>query len=261
MTEPPTPRHPYSFGDFTLDVDRGTLSRGAEEVKLRPKVFETLRYLVENPDRLVPKDELMKALWPDSFVTDDSLVQCFVELRRALGDQGQALLKTVPRRGYIFTVSVTDGARPAGPAPAAMAPPAARPRRAVHASVLVAVVALVVLGYALQAFRRSGPALLAQDSILIADFANTTGDDVFDGTLRQAMAVHLGQSPFLNVVSDERVRETLRYMGRFPDEPVTRDLAREVAQRQGVAVVLAGSIAGLGSHYVLNLEAVGAADG
>jgi tetratricopeptide (TPR) repeat protein len=204
----------------------------------------------------------MKALWPDSFVTDDSLVQCFVELRRALGDQAQALLKTVPRRGYIFTAGVKEAGPPAGPGPEdAVASPAPRPRRAVYASVLVAVVALAVLAYSLQALRPSGAALMGKDGILIADFANTTGDDVFDGTLRQAMAVHLGQSPFLSIVSDERVRETLRYMGRSPDEPVTRELAREIAQRQGVAVVLAGSIAGLGSHYVINLEAVGAADG
>jgi DNA-binding winged helix-turn-helix (wHTH) protein/tetratricopeptide (TPR) repeat protein len=260
MTEPAKTRHSYSFGDFTLDLERGSLWRGPEEVKLRPKVFEALRYLVENPNRLVPRDELMKALWPDSFVTDDSLVQCFVELRRALGDKAQALLKTVPRRGYIFTAGVTDGGE-AGPAAAAVASPAARPRRALYASVVLTVVVLAVLGYILRERRRPRPALAGRDSVLIADFANTTGDDVFDGTLRQAMAVHLGQSPFLNVVSDDRVRETLRYMDRSPDEPVTRDLAREIAQRQGVGVVLAGSIASLGRHYVINLDALSAADG
>lgn len=261
MTESAKTRPSYSFGDFTLDVERGTLWRGAEEVKLRPKVFETLQYLVENPNRLVPKDELMKALWPDSFVTDDSLVQCLVELRRALGDQAQALLKTVPRRGYIFTASLTEGGAPADPATAAVATPAQHPRRAVQASVILAVVVLAVIGYSLLALRRPGAALTGKDSILIADFANTTGDDVFDGTLRQAMAVQLGQSPFLNVVSDDRVRETLRYMGRSPDEPVTPERAREIAQRLGVGVVLAGSIASLGRHYVINLDAVSAASG
>ena len=100
-----------------------------------------------------------------------------------------------------------------------------------------------------------------KDSVLIADFVNTTGDDVFDGTLRQAMAVQLGQSPFLNIFSEERVRETLRYMGRPPDERVTQDLAREIAQRQGVKALLAGSISNLGRHYVINLEAVNAATG
>ena len=97
----------YQFGDFTLDVPRGTLSKGREEIKLRPKVYETLKYLVENPGRLIGKQELIQAVWPDSFVTDDSLVQVTLELRRALQDRSQLLLKTVPRRGYLFSATVT----------------------------------------------------------------------------------------------------------------------------------------------------------
>ena len=96
----------YQFGEFTLDVARGCVLRAGEEIKLRPKVFETLKYLVENPGRLIGKQELMQAVWPDAFVTDDSLVQCTVELRRALDDRTQQLLKTVPRRGYLFTAQV-----------------------------------------------------------------------------------------------------------------------------------------------------------
>src|SRR5450432_2826500 len=97
----------YEFGEFTLDVARGCLLKAGEEIKLRPKVYETLKYLVENPGRLIGKPELMQAVWPDAFVTDDSLVQCTLELRRALGDGSQRLLKTVPRRGYLFTAAVT----------------------------------------------------------------------------------------------------------------------------------------------------------
>ncbi len=96
----------YQFGEFTLDVARGCVLRAGEEIKLRPKVYETLKYLVENPGRLIGKQELMQAVWPDAFVTDDSLVQCTLELRRALDDRGQRLLKTVPRRGYLFTAEV-----------------------------------------------------------------------------------------------------------------------------------------------------------
>jgi DNA-binding winged helix-turn-helix (wHTH) protein len=81
--------------------------KAGEEIKLRPKVYETLKYLVEHPGRLIGKQELMQAVWPDAFVTDDSLVQCTLELRRALGDRSQQLLKTVPRRGYLFTSEVT----------------------------------------------------------------------------------------------------------------------------------------------------------
>ncbi|HKT23336.1 MAG TPA: tetratricopeptide repeat protein [Terriglobales bacterium] len=101
-----TERLNYQFGDFTLDVAKGCLIKAGQEVKLRPKVFEALKYLVENPGRLVSKKELIQAVWPDSFVTDDSLVQCTVELRRALDDHKQGLLKTVPRRGYLFTPNV-----------------------------------------------------------------------------------------------------------------------------------------------------------
>lgn len=96
----------YRFADFTLDLERGAVLKAGREVKLRPKVFDALRFLVENHARLVSKEELIQALWPDSFVTDDSLVQCMVELRRALDDQSQEILKTVPRRGYIFAATV-----------------------------------------------------------------------------------------------------------------------------------------------------------
>jgi DNA-binding winged helix-turn-helix (wHTH) protein len=101
----------YEFGEFTLNVARGCVYKAGEEVKLRPKVYETLKYLVEHPGRLIGKPELMQAVWPDAFVTDDSLVQCTLELRRALDDRSQVLLKTVPRRGYLFTAAVTQ--RPA----------------------------------------------------------------------------------------------------------------------------------------------------
>ena len=102
MTSPPN----YEFGEFTLDVARGCVLKAGEEIKLRPKVYETLKYFVEHPGRLIGKQELMKAVWPDAFVTDDSLVQCTLELRRALDDRAQKILKTVPRRGYLFTAEV-----------------------------------------------------------------------------------------------------------------------------------------------------------
>src|SRR5262249_35485460 len=105
---------------------------------------------------------------------------------------------------------------------------------------------------------RSERTLTERDTILITDFANTTGDPVFDGTLKQGLAVQLGQSPFLNIFSDDRVRSALRLMGRSPDEQVTRDVGREICQRQGLKAMLVGSIASLGSHYVITLEAVNA---
>ena len=97
----------YRFGDFTLDLVSGCLLKAGEEIKLRPKVYETLKYLVEHPGQLISKQELMQTVWPDSAVTDDSLVQCALELRRALGDRDQQLFRTVPRRGYLFAGPVT----------------------------------------------------------------------------------------------------------------------------------------------------------
>jgi len=96
----------YVFDDFTLDLDRACLWRAGEEIKLRHKSFEALRYLVEHHGRLVSKAEMIQALWPDAFVTDDSLVQCLIEVRRALGDEERHYVRTILRRGYIFDAQV-----------------------------------------------------------------------------------------------------------------------------------------------------------
>ncbi|MBW3671017.1 MAG: tetratricopeptide repeat protein [Acidobacteria bacterium] len=100
--------HIRSFLDFELDLSRGSLLRESDEVKLRPKSFDVLCYLVENQGRLVTKQELIENLWPDTFVTDDSLVQCLMEVRRALQDDSHSFIKTVPRRGYLFTPEVRE---------------------------------------------------------------------------------------------------------------------------------------------------------
>jgi eukaryotic-like serine/threonine-protein kinase len=100
-----------------------------------------------------------------------------------------------------------------------------------------------------------------KDSILLADFVNTTGDSVFDGTLKQALAVQLEQSPYLNVTPESRIREALRFMGRPSDERVTSDVGREICQREGIKAMLTGSISGLGSHYVIDLNAINAQTG
>ena len=105
------------------------------------------------------------------------------------------------------------------------------------------------------------PKLTDKDTIVLADFTNTTGDAVFDDTLKQALAVDLGQSPFLNILSEEKVRETLRQMTRSPNGRLTQDLAREVCQRGGSKAYLAGSIAALGTQYVIGLEALNCASG
>jgi hypothetical protein len=98
--------------------------------------------------------------------------------------------------------------------------------------------------------------LTERDTVLLTDFVNTTGESVFDGTLKQALAIQLGQTPFLNLFPEERVRETLRFMGRSPDDRITRDVGREICERQGIKAMLAGSIAKLGNNYVITLEAI-----
>jgi len=108
---------------------------------------------------------------------------------------------------------------------------------------------------------RRKPSLTAKDTVLIADFTNTTSEAVFDGTLKQALAVQLGQSPYLNIYPEERVNTTLRFMGRAPNERITRDVAKEICEREGIKAMIVGSIAKLGSHYVLTLEAINAHEG
>ena len=103
--------------------------------------------------------------------------------------------------------------------------------------------------------------LTEKDTVVLADFTNTTGDAVFDGALKQALAVSLQQSPFLNLASNDQVHETLRYMGRPLNTPLTQDIAREVCQRMQSKAMLTGTISQLGSHYVLALEAVNCLSG
>lgn len=128
-------------------------------------------------------------------------------------------------------------------------------RHRVGVAVVAGIFIVGVLAAIFLYFNRA-EALTDKDTVLIADFVNTTGDPVFDGTLKQALSVQLAQSPFLNVFPEERLRETLAYMGKPQDERVTREIGREILQRQGLKAMLVGSISSLGSHYVITLEAI-----
>ena len=103
---------------------------------------------------------------------------------------------------------------------------------------------------------RQNKALTEKDTVVVADFTNTTGETVFDDTLKQALTTQLEQSPFLNILPEQKVRETLRLMGRSPSERLTQDVAREVCQRAQCKAMLTGSISSLGSRYVLGLKAI-----
>ena len=116
-------------------------------------------------------------------------------------------------------------------------------------AVIAGVLALIFIPW------RSKPKLTDKDTILLADFLNTTGDPVFDKTLKQALASQLGQSPFLDIFSQDRVHDTLKYMGKEQDTRITRDLAKDICAREGIKAMLLGTISGVGSHYVVSLEA------
>jgi serine/threonine protein kinase/tetratricopeptide (TPR) repeat protein len=144
------------------------------------------------------------------------------------------------------------------PQVAAAPPPGAR-RWQIAAPAIVVLAALI--GGGLFWRSRRAPTLTEKDTVVVADFVNTTGDPVFDGTLKQALAVDLEQSPFLRVVPQARVQEALGFMGRPASERLTADLARDLCQRVGSKAMLAGSVASLGSQYVVTLNAVNCGNG
>ena len=174
----------------------------------------------------------------------------------------------IPGAPPILDTSVPGGAKRTGSAPRAAQTRASSAqyivgkikRHQTGVAVIALAVVLIAIAVVFVSFSRQGPTLTDKDSVLLVDM-NTTGDPVFDGTLKQALAVQLGQSPFLNIFSEDRVREALRFMGRSPDEHVTRDVGREICQRQGLKAMLVGSIARLGNHYVITLEAINAQTG
>ena len=122
------------------------------------------------------------------------------------------------------------------------------------------IVALVAAGVGF-VFLKRGHALTEKDSILITDFVNTTADAVFDDTLKKALAVDLGQSPYLNVFPDQKIRQTLQFMGRSPSDRITSEVGREISQRDGIKAMLNGSIDSVGGQYVITLEATNVASG
>jgi eukaryotic-like serine/threonine-protein kinase len=134
-----------------------------------------------------------------------------------------------------------------------------RPWKVLVPVALVMIVLLIVAGLFYRSHKTQ--VLTEKDSILLSDFTNTTGDPVFDSTLKKALAVSLGQSPYLNVVPDSKVQQTLKLMGKPPETRLTSDIGREICQRAHVKAMLTGAIAPLGSEYVITLEAINAATG
>ena len=238
------------FGTFELDVRAGELRKQGMRIKLQEQPFHILTILLQRSGEVVTREELRSQIWPaDTFVDfDNSLNTSINKLREALGDSADSprFIETLPRRGYRFVAPIASDGRAA----------AASTRSWKLAAVVAGFVAAAVVAATLYRHVQLSPRLTEKDTIALADFANTTGDPVFDDTLKQGLRVQLEQSPFLNILSDQKVSEELRLMGRSPDQRLTPDVAREVCQRAGAKAVLNGSISSLGTHYVIGLNAL-----
>jgi len=285
----------YRFGFFEVDPDGRTLSRKGVPVKLQDQPLKVLCLLLERPREIVTRDELRRALWPEGTYVefDGSLNAALNRLRSALGDDADnpRFIETVPKCGYRFIAPVEspsafrtdliplqrDADRGhSGETAAEMEPSVGeslwRQRSRVASRRIAAVAkasplryrlvpivsAVVLFGLAANVyffFHRALPRT-EKDSIVIDDFTNKTGDPVFDGTLRQGLAAQLGQTPFLNIVSDDQIATTLRLMEKPPDARLTQDVAREVCERANAGAVIDGSIAALGNQYAIGLNAI-----
>lgn len=256
----------YEFGPFRVDAEKELLLRGDESVPLTPKTFQILLVLMRNKKEVVTKDELMKAVWPDTFVEEANLSRNIFLLRKALGEtpQDHQYIVTVPGRGYRFAEDVHLVAERD-----VKIVSASRSRIQVEVKessrwpwvLATAILGIGVVGAGVLFYIRSRPKLGARDTIVLAEFSNSTGDPVFDGTMRQALAVELEQSPFLSLVSDQRIQQTLRLMGQQTDARLNEQIAHDLCHRTQSSAYMTGSIAKLGSEYVIGLRAVGCTSG
>jgi eukaryotic-like serine/threonine-protein kinase len=248
------------FGSFEADLLEGKLTKKGNRIRLQQQPLRILALLLEHPGQLVSREEICQKLWSDdTFVEfDDALNTAVRKLREALNDSADnpRFLETVPRRGYRFVAPVAWL-----PEPEAVATIRSRvPRR----PYLWLAAALIAAGASIGGFwhlRRLGSRIRPEDTIVLADFANSTGDPVFDDTLKTALSVSLQQSPFLNVLSDSQVAKTLQLMTRPAGTKLAPEVARELCQRAGSKAYAFGSIANLGSEYVLGLKAVNCLNG
>ena len=265
-----SPSPTYRFGTVEFCPSNLELREDGEVRILEPKSYRALAFLVENPGRVVSKDEILQAVWGETAVTDNALTRTVAQIRKALEDDPKEprYIETIPTVGYRFIakVSVVEDAFVAQEAVGTERVPApvtrgdrfwAQRYRASRKWIAAALLALAAAGGGiwLAAVRGKKPVLTAKDTIVLADFTNSTGDAVFDGTLRQGMEVQLEQSPFLSLVPEQRIQQVKRLMGQPADARLTPAIAREICERTASAAVLDGSIAPLGSQYVLGVRA------
>jgi adenylate cyclase len=221
----------FQFKGYTLDIARGLLRAGDREVALRRKSFALLRFLVENPDRLVTKDELLKAIWPDVVVTDESLTQCVSEVRQAIGDSGQNIILTVPRRGYRFAAPVlrvgTLATAAARPVPPTAEPPQASPDLGPRSD---------------------------RPCVAVLPFANLSGDtlqEYFSDGITEDIITELSRFSELLVIARN---SSFQYKGKAID-------IRQVGKDLGARYVLEGSIRRSGERVRITAQLIETATG
>jgi adenylate cyclase len=225
----------FRFEEFTLDPVRGSLRSAQHDIELRPKSFEVLCYLVENAGRLVTKDELIRTVWPDVTVTDESLTQCVSEVRQALGDGAQNVIRTVPRRGYRFAAPVAQVAGD-GAAPSMSAATAERTRAGRGEG------------------ERPAPPLPDRPSIAVLPFVNLSGDpqqEYFSDGITDDIITELSRFSDLLVIARN---STFQYKGKAID-------IRQIGRDLGVRYILEGSIRRSGDRIRINAQLIDAVTG
>jgi DNA-binding winged helix-turn-helix (wHTH) protein/Tfp pilus assembly protein PilF len=263
------------FGLFEADLQQRVLTRNGLRVRLQDQPFQVLAILLERPGEIVTRDRLREKLWSaDNYVEfDDGLNTAIKKLRLALGDTADnpRFVETVHRRGYRFVAPVSffsetkpEEVGPSSPKPSPLRSEpttlATEPGRAAgHLRYVPAIIAgiLIVGTFATYLLMRPHPfRVTSADSIVLADFANTTGETVFDDALREATEVGLQQSPYLNILSDRKMAALLKQMGRSAGDHTTGQMAIELCQRAGSKIAVQGSVSSIGTTYLVGLAAI-----
>jgi len=271
------------FSGYQLDPGARSLKHEGRAIPLAPKTFDLLVFLATHPHQVVTKEELLAALWPNAFVEERNLSQHVFLLRKALGSagQGEQVVATVPGKGYQFTAAMEQGpGEPANPGKGELVLHAVQ---SVTRMVLeeesddeeptlkelsggqkrrrwlvwtAAAVGLAAVAAGLHVgWRELHPDRAGHVDLVLSELENRTGDTDFDRVLNQALTIDLEQSPYLNLLSRSRIRETLTQMQQPKDATLTPALAHEICERNNAQAVLNGTIARLGSSYVLILDA------